>query len=56
MHLHGRADCHVADVQMLINEALGLYPAAFDRNGDGSVNVGDVLIVVNAVIRGACII
>jgi hypothetical protein len=46
----------VADVQMLINEALGLYPAAFDLNSDGSVNVVDLEVVMGTVLSGTCVI
>ena len=46
----------VADVQALINEALGLYPAAFDLNTDGVVNVADVAIVVSGVLTGNCVL
>jgi len=46
----------VADVQMLIDEALGLYPAAFDLNGDGSVNVADIQTVVGAATSGTCVL
>jgi len=51
----GAPTATVADVQMLINEALGLYPAAYDLNGDGSVNVVDLQIAMGTVLNGACI-
>jgi hypothetical protein len=41
---------------MLINEALGLYPAAFDLNSDGSVNVADIQTVVGAATSGTCVL
>jgi hypothetical protein len=40
---------------MIIDEALGLYPPAFDLNGDGTVNISDVEIVVNAALSASCI-
>jgi len=42
---------NVADVQAIINEALGAVPAIDDLNGDGIVNVVDVQIVTYAVLR-----
>jgi large repetitive protein len=44
----------VADAQALINEALGKAPAANDLNGDGTVNIIDVQIVINAVLMLGC--
>jgi hypothetical protein len=44
----------VTDVQRIINEALGVAPAAHDLNGDGIVNVVDLQIVVNAVMGLGC--
>jgi hypothetical protein len=47
---------NVADVQRLINEALGAASPANDENADGRVNVVDVEIVINAAARvGVCI-
>jgi uncharacterized repeat protein (TIGR01451 family) len=45
---------NVADVQSIINEALGVTQAANDLNGDGSVNVADVQIVINAALGLGC--
>jgi hypothetical protein len=45
---------NVADVQLEINEALGLAPAVNDLNGDGSVNVADVQIEINAALGLGC--
>jgi hypothetical protein len=45
----------VADVQMIVNEALGIYPAEFDLNGDGSINVLDIQIVIVAALSASCI-
>ena len=44
----------VADVQRMVNEALGGLPAANDLNDDGVVNVVDVQIVVNAILGLGC--
>jgi hypothetical protein len=44
----------VADVQLIINEALGLAPAVNDLNGDGKVNVIDVQIEINAALGLGC--
>jgi uncharacterized repeat protein (TIGR01451 family) len=44
----------VADVQKMINEAVGAMQAANDLNGDRVVNVVDVQIVINAVMNLGC--
>jgi hypothetical protein len=44
----------VADVQAIINEALGVSAPANDLNGDGTVNVVDLQIVTNAVLGQSC--
>jgi hypothetical protein len=48
----GSAD--VADVQIIINEALGARAAADDLNHDGVVNVADVQKLINAVLGLGC--
>jgi hypothetical protein len=45
---------NVADVQMLINQALGVTSAIDNLNGDGGVNVVDVQIVINAALSSGC--
>ena len=45
---------NVVDVQLEINEALGVAPAANDLNGDGVVNVVDVQLVINAALGLGC--
>jgi uncharacterized repeat protein (TIGR01451 family) len=45
---------NVVDVQLIINEALGVAPAVNDLNGDGVVNVVDVQIVINAALGLGC--
>lgn len=44
----------VADVQKIINEALGVDGGADDLNGDGAVTVTDVQIVLNYVLELGC--
>jgi len=44
----------VADVQLVINQALGVSLAANDLNYDGVVNVADVQILVNAALNLGC--
>jgi hypothetical protein len=46
----GVGNTSVSDVQLEINEALGVASAANDLNNDGWVNVADVQIVINAVL------
>jgi hypothetical protein len=45
---------NVADVQLVINEALGVIPSVHDLNHDGSVNVADVQKVINAALGLGC--
>ena len=52
--LNGDNVAGVADVQSMINEALGTASAANDLNGDGVVNVVDVQIVGNAALKLGC--
>jgi hypothetical protein len=44
----------VADVQLLINQALGVAQATDDLNGDGLVDVVDIQIVINAALGLGC--
>jgi len=44
----------VTDVQLVINQALGVTPAVDDLNGDGVVNVPDVQIEIDAVMSLGC--
>jgi VWFA-related protein len=48
----GRVD--VGDVQLIINQAMGVAAATCDLNGDGAVNVGDVQVVINAALGLGC--
>jgi uncharacterized protein (TIGR03437 family) len=45
---------NVADVQLIINEALGVNPPIHDLNHDGAVNVADVQKVINAALGLGC--
>jgi len=45
---------NVADVQFIINEALGVNSALNDLNADGVVNVVDIQLVINAVLGLGC--
>ena len=45
---------NVSDVQLIIDEALGVAPAVNDLNGDGVLNVTDVQIVINAAVGLGC--
>ncbi len=54
--INGDGTVNVSDVQLIINEALGLIPAADDLNGDGTVNVADVQKVINAALGLGCIL
>ena len=47
---------NVADVQLIINEALGVAPAVHDLNRDGAVNVADVQKVINAALGLGCVV
>jgi len=46
---------NVVDVQLEVNQALGVAPCASDINKDGQCNVIDVQRVVNAALGGACV-
>lgn len=46
----------VSDVQQMIDEALGAASAIDDLNGDGLVDVIDILLEENAVITGRCVV
>ena len=46
----------IADVQAIINQALGLAPPANDLNGDRFVGVADIQTVINAALGMGCLI
>ena len=52
--INGNGSVNVADVQLVINEVLGVSPAVHDLNHDGHVNVADVQIVINAALGLGC--
>jgi sugar lactone lactonase YvrE len=52
--LNGDESVSVADVQIIINEALGVIPAVHDLNHDGLVNVVDVQKEINAALGLGC--
>lgn len=52
--LDGDQNTNAPDVQLVINEALGVYPALNDLNQDGAVNIVDVQIVMNAALGKGC--
>ncbi|HXE62950.1 MAG TPA: FG-GAP-like repeat-containing protein, partial [Bryobacteraceae bacterium] len=52
--INSDGNTNVADVQLIINEALGVVPAVHDLNHDGSVNVADVQKVINAALGLGC--
>lgn len=51
----GEQAASVADVQLLLNEALGAAAPVHDLTGDGVVNVADVQVEINAVLRLGCV-
>jgi hypothetical protein len=50
----GDGNTTVSDVQLEVNEALGSAPPANDLDMDGSVNIVDVQIVLDAVLGSGC--
>jgi hypothetical protein len=52
--INGDGSVSVSDVQLVINEVLGVSPAVHDLNHDGRVTVADVQIVINAVLGLGC--
>lgn len=50
----GDAVVGVADVQAIINQALGVSPPTYDLNQDGVVNVADVQPVIDAAMGKGC--
>jgi uncharacterized repeat protein (TIGR01451 family) len=44
----------VSDVQLIINEALGVTQVVYDLSGNGAVNVVDVQIEINAALGLGC--
>jgi uncharacterized repeat protein (TIGR01451 family) len=52
--ISGGGSATVADVQHIVNEALGAMPAVHDLNQDGRVNVADVQKLVNDALGLGC--
>ena len=52
--LNGDGVVNVVDVQLIINQALGVIPAVNDLNHDGVVNVADVQKEINAALGLGC--
>jgi len=50
----GDSQTSVADIQSIINQALGMFAAYNDLTGKGAVNVTDVQIVMNAALNLGC--
>lgn len=46
---------NVADVQLIVNEMLGVIPAVHDLNHDGLVNIVDVQKEINAAMGAGCV-
>jgi hypothetical protein len=51
---NGGVTATVADVQSLLNQALGVTPAVNDLNRDGTVNVADIQKTINAALGLGC--
>jgi len=54
--LNGDGAVNVADVQIAVNEALGLSACTMDLDGTGTCDVADVQRVIAAALGGACIV
>jgi hypothetical protein len=53
--VNGDGTTNVADVQLEVNQAIGIAPCTADINHDGACNVVDVQRLVNAALGAACI-
>ena len=53
-HVTANGSIGVADVQAMVNQALGATVPANDLTGDGVVNVVDVQIAMNAALQLGC--
>jgi len=53
--VNGDAATNVADVQLCVNQAIGVSTCTADINKDGACNVVDVQRVVNAALGGQCV-
>src|SRR5262249_38403502 len=53
--LNSDAQISVADVQTIINQALGLFSGLADLNHDGVINVADLQVMINVTLGfGTC--
>ena len=52
--INGDSHMTVADVQQIINQAMGVSTVHADMNADGGLNIVDVQIVLNAASGGSC--
>ena len=53
--INGDGATNVTDVQLEVNQAIGVATCAVDLNKDGACNVIDVQRVVNAALGGPCV-
>ena len=51
----GDTAASIADVQFIVNEALGIVAANNDLTGDGAVNIADIQRVANAAMNLSCL-
>jgi len=54
--LNGDGTVNVADVQIAVNEALGLSPCTMNLDGTGTCDVADVQRVIAAALGGTCVV
>lgn len=54
--LNGDGVTNVADVQVAVNEALGISTCAMNLDGTGSCDIADVQRVITAALGGACVV
>jgi len=52
--VNGDGTTNVSDVQLIVNQALGIISNRCDINGDGQTNVLDVQMVINATLGAGC--
>lgn len=55
-NVNGDGATNVVDVQLAVNQALGLAPCTSDVKQDGACNVLDVQRIANAALGGACVV
>ncbi|MCC6952590.1 MAG: hypothetical protein IT290_00580 [Deltaproteobacteria bacterium] len=52
--INGDSSTNIVDVQLMVNQSMGLAPCSSDINSDGICNILDIQRVVNAAVGGAC--